>query len=183
MCYQCANNQQPDLSTYFAACPTAADGSRRSVSRSGSTDMDNHISDFDSESSKDTVNEKHTHEDKEKEKEEAGDMEEKSEDSSGQREKDNISAVSRKRKTSDSRKLSPDLSSVNEAPGEDMPRKKRPMSSGSNILDDSIHMPDSNGINIQELLSKVNSFKRKGLFQEYGSVKMEAPSGTFNTSK
>ncbi|GFR91429.1 tyrosine-protein phosphatase non-receptor type [Elysia marginata] len=173
VCYQCATNQQPDLGAYFAACPTAPDGSHISVSREGSTEADNHISDFDSESSKDTVNEKHTHEDKEKEKEEAEEMDEKI--------KDHVS--SRKRKTSDSRKSTQDESTVNEVPGEDMPRKKRPLSSGSNILDDSIHMPDSNGVNIQELLNKVNTLKRRGLFQEYGSIKMEAPSGTFNTSK
>ena len=153
------------------------------MSRSGSTDIDNHISDFDSESSKDTVNEKHTHEDKEKGKEDLSDMDEKLKENMGQNEKDNVSSASRKRKTSDSRMDRPDHSTVDEAPVDDMPRKKRPLSSGSNILDDSIHMPDANGTNIQELLTKVNSLKRKGLFQEYGSIKMEAPSGTFNTSK
>ncbi|RUS84290.1 hypothetical protein EGW08_007934, partial [Elysia chlorotica] len=183
MCYQCATNQQPNLSSYFAACPTGPDGRCRSVSRSGSTDMDNHISDFDSESSKDTVNEKHTHEYKEKEKEDVDDMDETFKDKTGLKDKDSVTAISRKRKTSDSRTGLPDQSTVNEPPVDDMPRKKRPLSSGSNILDDSIHMPDCNGVNIQELLNKVNSLKRKGLFQEYGSIKMEAPSGTFNTSK
>ncbi|GFO14717.1 tyrosine-protein phosphatase non-receptor type 9 [Plakobranchus ocellatus] len=182
VCYQCATNQQPDVGTYFAACPLAADGSRRSMSRSASTDLDNHLSDFDSESSKDTVNEKHTHEDKEKEREEAVEMEEKIEDAVF-KEKDGSGGMSRKRKTSDSRKSGSDLSSGNETSGEEMPRKKRPLSSGSNILDDSIHMPDKNGTNIQELLNKVNSLKRKGLFQEYGSIKMEAPTGTFHTCK
>ncbi|XP_005094848.1 tyrosine-protein phosphatase non-receptor type 9 isoform X2 [Aplysia californica] len=189
LCFQCATNQQPDPCIYFISRLSGPGANRGSISRSISTDTDNHISDFDSESSKDTVNEKHTNEDREKEKED--DMEEESgkPDSTTvvSKEREGQKVGNRKRKTSESRKHSSDLSTVNEAPpetlSEEMPRKKRPPSSGSNILDDSIHMPDTNGMTVQELLNKVNSLKRKGLVGEYGSIKMEAPTGTFTTSK
>ncbi|CAG5136093.1 unnamed protein product [Candidula unifasciata] len=180
-CYQCATNQQPDPAAYFISCSGAG---RRSISRSISTDTDNHISDFDSESSKDTVNEKHTNEDREKEKEDQDSVLEKEDNTlsvNGKEREDGL--VSSKRKTSESHKLSSDLSAVNELVANDMPRKKRPLSSGSNILDDSIHMPDDSGTTVEELISKVNAFKRKGLFSEYASIKMEQPTGTFNVSK
>ncbi|XP_059165119.1 tyrosine-protein phosphatase non-receptor type 9-like [Physella acuta] len=187
MCYLCATNQQPDPSTYFTPCPSSVTATRRSISRSISTDIDNHTSDFDSESSKDTVNEKHTNEDREKEKEDSDEMDEKdSEDglpSLVNSNKDAHGSTNRKRKTSDSRKASSDVSDASESATDGMPCKKRPPSSGSNILDDSIHMPDSNGTTVQGLLTKINTLKRKGLFAEYASIKMEAPSGTFNTSK
>uniref|UniRef100_A0A182Z375 Tyrosine-protein phosphatase non-receptor type 9 n=3 Tax=Biomphalaria glabrata TaxID=6526 RepID=A0A182Z375_BIOGL len=185
MCYLCATNQQPDLNTYFTSCVTGSYLSQRSISRSLSNDNDNHMSDFDSESSKDTVNEKHTNEDREKEKEEEFDVmdhkasEENFQSIMSQEDKD----INRKRKTSESRKRSSDLSAVSESATDGMPCKKRPPSSGSNILDDSIHMPDSPGTDVQQLLSKINSLKRKGLFAEYASIKMEPPTGTFNNSK
>lgn len=182
-CYQCATNQQPDPATYFISCSGAG---RRSVSRSISTDTDNHISDFDSESSKDTVNEKHTNEDREKEKEDQDNISEKEDVNSlsvNAKERDEQRLVNRKQRNSESRKRSSDLSAVNEFVANDTPTKKRPLSSGSNILDDSIHMPDDAGSTVQELLSKVNTFKRKGLFSEYASIKMEPPTGTFNVSK
>ncbi|KAH9520385.1 Tyrosine-protein phosphatase non-receptor type 9 [Bulinus truncatus] len=185
MCYLCATNQQPDLSTYFSTCATSSYFTRRSFSRSLSNDNDNHLSDFDSESSKDTVNEKHTTEDREKEKEEFDEMDQKDfEDNNSITNKDDKDAqVNRKQKTTESRKRSSDLSAVSELATDVMPCKKRPPSSGSNILDDSIHMPDSSGTDIQQLLSKINTLKRKGLFAEYASIKMEPPTGTFNNSK
>lgn len=185
-CYQCATNQQPDPNSYFITYSSCSTTGRGSISRSVSTDSNNHISDFDSESSKDTVNEKHTNEDREKEKEDMDDLSEKEDVGTNYvsaKDVDEQGVVNRKRKTSDSHKNSCDLSAVNEFIADEMPRKKRPLSSGSNILDDSIHMPDSAGMTIQELLTKVNSLKRKGLFSEYASIKMEAPSGTFNISK
>ncbi|CAL1535587.1 unnamed protein product [Lymnaea stagnalis] len=183
MCYLCATNQQPELSEYFTACDSSSCAARRSMSRSISTDIDNHISDFDSESSKDTVNEKHTNEDREKEKEDSDDMDQKDGETGDRSVISKDNSANRKRKTSESRKRSSDLSALSESATDGMPCKKRPPSSGSNILDDSIHMPDSTGTTVQELLSKVNTLKRKGLFAEYASIKMEAPTGTFNTSK
>ena len=161
------------------------------TTRSASSDADVHFSDMDSETSKETVNEKQNSEDREKEPEE--------EEVDGEKEvaieKDShmIFEPDKKRRMSDtgrnfeSRKRCSESSDnvngeVNFADG-DLPRKKRPHSSGSNILDDSIHMPDQSGMDLNTLVDHVKSLKRKGMYSEYASIKMEAPCGTFHVSK
>ena len=184
LCYACATKQAPDPSNYFFSHTSCQ---RASVSCSPSTEFDNILSDLDSESSKDTVNEKHTNEDREKEKEEDinnSEMDDQSQKQHCSTDKSNKVASNRKRKTSDCKtENSSVVKESNRDLQSDEPCKKRPPSSGSNILDDSIHMPSTNGITIEELLENINSMKRKGLMGEYGSIKMEAPSGTFNNSK
>lgn len=176
-CYLSATNQQPDPGSYFTACSSRSGLRQLSLTHSSSADTDTFLSDFDSESSKDTVSEKHINEDREKEKEDTDEMSEKEDGKQVQ------GVVNRKRKTSESRKHGSNSSGVNEFVTDEMPRKRRPLSSGSNILDDSIHMPDSTGVTIQELLAKVNTLKRRGLFAEYATIKMEPPAGTFTISK
>lgn len=161
-------------------------GSSSSVSHSMSSDTDLHISDLDSESSKDTVNEKHNHEDREKEKDEDDYL------FSGKDKEDGYIGA-KKRKTSstarhnlESRKRLSESSTHDDSPDgqiRDLPRKKRPLSSGSNILDDSIHMPDKGGLNITQLIEHVQTVKKKGLLKEYAHIKMEKLAGTFNQSK
>lgn len=173
-------SQNPDLSTYFhPACLR-----QPSISRSVSNDPDARFSDFESESSRDTVNEKHTTEDREKEKED----EEAEEERQKRKDEDLDGVRTRKRKTSQvkSEGVCSDLEQMGEdgALDEELPRKKRPPSSGSNILDDSLHMSDTgDGVDVSTLFTQVNTLKRRGLFSQYGSIKMEAPAGTFHNAK
>ncbi|XP_025076974.1 tyrosine-protein phosphatase non-receptor type 9-like [Pomacea canaliculata] len=190
LCQQVLYNQQPDLDTYFMRAKdlrcSCTRGSSSSVSHSMSSDTDLHISDLDSESSKDTVNEKHNHEDREKEKDEDDYL------FSGKDKEDGYIGA-KKRKTSstarhnlESRKRLSESSTHDDSPDgqiRDLPRKKRPLSSGSNILDDSIHMPDKGGLNITQLIEHVQTVKKKGLLKEYAHIKMEKLAGTFNQSK
>ncbi|KAK7495954.1 hypothetical protein BaRGS_00012655 [Batillaria attramentaria] len=187
LCRQVALRMQPDMDSFFVPprrMSTSGRGSCSSATHSISSDTDPHISDLDSESSKDTIHEKHNHEDREKEKEDGDDTLR-----SGKDDGTYIGAKRRKsssaRRNSESRKRSSELASI-EGSGvqsEDRPRKKRPLSSGSNILDDSIHMPESGGLTISQLIEHVQTVKKKGLFAEYAHIKMEAPAGTFNHSR
>ncbi|XP_046373644.1 tyrosine-protein phosphatase non-receptor type 9-like isoform X2 [Haliotis rufescens] len=195
LCYKIAISETVDMDSYFISrkrsYSSTGDGeSRSSVTRSLSSDMDLHFSDMDSETSKETVNEKHNHEDREKEREDVRDG---NKDVFIEKESDSILMSGKKRRTSDgrsnadSRKRISDSSTVDNSPNDqqvsDLPIKRRPPSSGSNILDDSIHMPDQGGMNLKQLVEHVKSLRRKGLFSEYARIKMEAPTGTFNASK
>lgn len=191
LCRQVASDMQPDMDAYFIAPKIPANSSRGSCSsmtHSYSSDTDPHISDLDSESSKDTVHEKHNHEDREKEKGDGEDV------TSGKDKDDSsVTTTTKKRKSSatrrnsESRKRTSELAAFDDSQGdlqsEDLPRKKRPLSSGSNILDDSIHMPESSGLNINQLIEHVQTVKKKGLFGEYAHIRMEAHAGTFNHSR
>ena len=188
LCQQIASGMQPDMDTYFIAPKIPANslsrGSCSSVTHSYSSDTDPHISDLDSESSKDTVHEKHNHEDCEKEKGDAEDL-------TSEKDKDDVVSNKKRksptaRRNSESRKRTSELASFDDSQGdlqsEDLPRKKRPLSSGSNILDDSIHMPESSGLTIGQLIEHVQTVKKKGLFSEYAHIRMEPHAGTFNHS-
>jgi hypothetical protein len=182
LCKQVASGMQPDMDSYFVVPKTPPGNmSRGSVSTTYSSD-DPHISDLDSESSKDTVHEKHNHEDREKEKDhhKGG----KGEEDLKKRKSGSTSG----RRNSESRKRTSELAAFDESPGEssptdDLPRKKRPLSSGSNILDDSIHMPESTGLTIEQLIDHVQTVKKKGLLNEYAHIRMEPQAGTFNHSR
>ena len=69
----------------------------------------------------------------------------------------------------------------------DGPRKKRPSSSTSSVLndtvEDSIHMPEEDGMDLDQLVEYTRHMKRRGLMEEYASIKMEPPAGTFTVSK
>ncbi|ESP00543.1 hypothetical protein LOTGIDRAFT_157817 [Lottia gigantea] len=192
LCYKISTNQTPDMDSFFISRKrghNSIDYDSRSVSRSGSSDAELHISDMDSnsEASKETINEKYHHEDREKEREFDGTDSEKEVNF----EKDGTLTNGKRRKTNDSnrdgRKRNSELSASEEATDDnfsvEQKKKKRPQSSGSNILDDSIHMPDDRGMTISQLVDHIKMVKRKGLFSEYAHIKMEAPSGTFLESK
>ena len=171
LCKLVACGMQPDMTTYFM--PPKVAPNRMSVSSAGYSSDDPHISDLDSESSKDTVHEKHNHEDREKEKGDGDKETDKKRKSSARR-----NSESRKRPSE-----SQDVKEDDKSPSSDMPRKKRPLSSGSNILDDSIHMPESTGLTVEQLIDHVQTVKKKGLFNEYAHIRMEPHAGTFNYSK
>ena len=179
-CDKCATQQHPDPATYFTPQPIESSTAtqpthqnKTSPSRSPSSELDT-----DTDASSHTVNEKQDREKKEKEEAEMADKEKRDKDTN---KGPKISPSTRKRGSASI--SSADECVASQTVTDEMPRKKRPPSSGSNILDDSIHMPDTAGLNVQQLLSRVNSLKRKGLVGEYGSIKMEQPTGTFVTSK
>ncbi|XP_041362053.1 tyrosine-protein phosphatase non-receptor type 9-like [Gigantopelta aegis] len=194
LCHKVATNQTTDMDSYFISrkrSHSSVDDCDSVTTRSVSSDADIHFSDMDSETSKETVNEKQNSEDREKEREdEEGDGEK---EVAIEKDSHMIFEPEKKRRMSDtgrnleSRKRTSESSeNVNgelSFPDGDLPRKKRPHSSGSNILDDSIHMPDQSGMDLQTLVDHVKSLKRKGMYSEYASIKMEAPCGTFHVSK
>ncbi|XP_039614161.1 tyrosine-protein phosphatase non-receptor type 9 [Polypterus senegalus] len=59
-----------------------------------------------------------------------------------------------------------------------LPQKSRP-----SLTELSIHIPDSGGMNVQELVQYVKKKKKKGIYQEYEEIRKEPPSGTFEYSK
>lgn len=131
-----------------------------------------------------TINEKQNHEDREKEREDQNEKE-------VALEKDGYIMVGKRRKTStsesnnvDARKRSSSGSNAhNDQPDAGQQKKKRPPSSGSNILDDSIHMPEQGGTTLEQLLEHVLDVRKRGLLEEYGHIRSEAPAGTFNTAR
>ncbi|XP_064608455.1 tyrosine-protein phosphatase non-receptor type 9-like isoform X2 [Liolophura sinensis] len=188
VCLLVAANQNPDMDSYFIS--RGLHGSLRQTSMSSvSSDTDNNVvfSDFESEGSRETVSEKHNHEEREKEMHDAlflnSDTEkevavEKEDSQHFNYKRSGLTEASRKR-SSDS---SPSDSYPGDVPPPPLPRKKRPPS-GPNILEDSIHLPDSGGMTLEELINHIKTLRKSGLFQEYAKIKMEAPAGTFNTSK
>lgn len=145
-------------------------------------------SDIDSEESKETVNEKQNNEDLEKE------------DSSDEKEvivekDDSLNLVPSKRRidsvgNKDSvKRAAQETNSENniDVDSVDTPRKKRPTSSTSsmsnNAVEDSLHMPEEDGMDLDQLVEYTRSMRRRGLMEEYASIKMEPPAGTFTVSK
>ncbi|XP_067106804.1 tyrosine-protein phosphatase non-receptor type 9 [Osmerus mordax] len=47
----------------------------------------------------------------------------------------------------------------------------------------SIHMPESGGMTVQQLVEYVKKQKKKGIYQEYEEIRKEPPAGTFDYSK
>lgn len=145
-------------------------------------------SDIDSEESKETVNEKQNNEDLEKE------------DSSDEKEvtvekEDSLNLVPSKRRidsvgNKDSvKRAAQETNNENniDVDSVDAPRKKRPTSSTSsmsnNAVEDSLHLPEADGMDLDQLVEYTRSMRRRGLMEEYASIKMEPPAGTFTVSK
>lgn len=179
--------QTPEVDSYFITCRRNDRCSRSSVARSNSSDISLLISDMDSEESKETVSEKHNHEDREKgvgheenniEKEVRVEKDDsQSNGTKRQRDSDSLSSSDSRKRTSDSEK-STDGQNVSS-----LPCKKRPVSVGPSIFEESIHKPDDNGLTLEELVEHIKAMKKKGLYDEYASIKMEPPAGTFNTCR
>lgn len=195
-----ATNQNPNMETYFLTynrktSPNDINArgtiSQRSLSTDGSETI--FVSDVDSEESKETVNEKHNCEDKEKEnmiadheKEVTVEKEELSpttEHVKRKHESDHSSEGDSSKRTADDMQV--DTCSANEEDCEELPRKKKaPSEFTYNIYEeDSLHMPEDGGMNLETLVQHVQTLRQKGLYHEYASIKMEPPAGTFVASK
>lgn len=191
LCSRVALKEDPDMNTYFVSCkrPSTGDG-QESTCRSMSSDLSENMqhSDIDSEESKETVNEKQNNEDLEKE------------DSSDEKEvtvekEDSLNLVPSKRRidsvgNKDSvKRAAQETNNENniDVDAVDAPRKKRPTSSTSsmsnNAVEDSLHMPEADGMDLDQLVEYTRSMRRRGLMEEYASIKMEPPAGTFTVSK
>ncbi|KAL5004309.1 hypothetical protein ScPMuIL_017765 [Solemya velum] len=188
ICNKVATKQTSEVDSYFITCRKNHErGSRSSVARSNSSDISLLISDMDSEESKETVSEKHNHEDREKGiGNEENDIEkevrvEKDDNPTNgtkrQRDSDSLSSSDSRKRVSDSERSTDDQNVSS------LPCKKRPVSMGPAIFEESIHKPDDNGLTLEELVDHIKLMKRKGLYDEYASIKMEAPAGTFNTCR
>lgn len=191
LCSRVALKEDPDMNTYFVSCKWPSTGDEQGSScRSMSSDLSENMlhSDIDSEESKETVNEKQNNEDLEKE------------DSSDEKEvivekDDSLNLVPSKRRidsvgNKDSvKRAAQETNSENniDVDSVDAPRKKRPTSSTSsmsnNAVEDSLHMPEEDGMDLDQLVEYTRSMRRRGLMEEYASIKMEPPAGTFTVSK
>nr|XP_011439447.2 tyrosine-protein phosphatase non-receptor type 9 isoform X1 [Crassostrea gigas]XP_011439448.2 tyrosine-protein phosphatase non-receptor type 9 isoform X1 [Crassostrea gigas] len=191
LCSRVALKEDPDMNTYFVSCKRPSTGDEQGSScRSMSSDLSENMlhSDIDSEESKETVNEKQNNEDLEKE------------DSSDEKEvivekDDSLNLVPSKRRidsvgNKDSvKRAAQETNSENniDVDSVDAPRKKRPTSSTSsmsnNAVEDSLHMPEEDGMDLDQLVEYTRSMRRRGLMEEYASIKMEPPAGTFTVSK
>ncbi len=136
-------------------------------------------SDLESEGSKETVQEKHSDEDREKEV---------------SVEKDATLSSRNSRLPTGNRGQSPPCKRVSDTSpsqiisGENhpppLPRKKRPMSGDLTVqVEESVHKEESGGYTIKDLVEIVKIRGRKGLYREYAYIKGEHPSGTFEVSK
>ncbi|XP_060063744.1 tyrosine-protein phosphatase non-receptor type 9-like [Ylistrum balloti] len=198
VCAKVCANQTADIDSYFMTSKkTVEQNSRESVSRrSLSSDMSDNllISDIDSEESKETINEKHNCEDKEKEIQMNGDEKAEKEvtvekedscvNNSGKRrrESDPIMESGSVKKTVDSAMDCINSEAIDQ--NLEIPKKKRPLSgSSNNMFEDSVHRPETGGLTLDELAEHCRNLKRKGMYQEYALIKLEPPMGTFNVSK
>ncbi|XP_013403670.1 tyrosine-protein phosphatase non-receptor type 9 isoform X1 [Lingula anatina] len=142
--------------------------------------------DLDSQGSKETVSEKHNHEEREKEVEEEKPGNEASRDMNGQAE---VYTLSNSDESSEvgsppckrAVESSPDLSPVSGQLQPQLPRKKRP--ADADFDDGSIHTSQNQGMSIEEFAKMVKAKGKQGLYKEYAFLKAEAPKGTFNDSK
>lgn len=48
---------------------------------------------------------------------------------------------------------------------------------------ESVHMPDSHGLDMRSLVEYVLTQKQSGIYQEYAAIRAEPPTGTFNASR
>lgn len=185
ICFQVATGQNPDMSSYFISRIAHQGNASKEVLQSGtSTDTDPHIfiSDHDSEESKETVCEKYNNEDKEKEAEDRAKKEkevimEKEMLCQKVQQSDFRSSADTRKRSSDSDK---NQSEINDP---SLPCKRRPVSTNSQIYEESLHVPTDNGIDIEALAERVRTLRKKGLQQEYLSIRSESPTGSFHVSK
>ena len=131
-------------------------------------------------SSRGTINEKHTHEYREKEvvssPTDTGNMDTSDDD-------DDAAPTSPAKNGSLSRKRNLQggvvAAVIGDAPPP-LPRKK------CNVIisgHEAVHMPDQTGFTIDELVKYCRIKGRRGLYKEYAHIKLEAPTGTFDASK
>ena len=64
-----------------------------------------------------------------------------------------------------------------------LPRKKRPNTATTAPTEESIHMPESGGYTVEELLQYCKIKQKKGLCREYTLIRTEPPAGTFEQAK
>ncbi|XP_061172209.1 tyrosine-protein phosphatase non-receptor type 9-like isoform X2 [Saccostrea echinata] len=192
LCSQLALKEEADMNSYFVSFKrnTMEDG-RDSTCRSVSSDMSDHNilhSDIDSEESKETVNEKQNNEDLEKEdsSDEKEVNEEKDDWSNSAPSKRRLDSVSENDSVKRAAQENNEENNFEEK-SIDSPRKKRPSSSTSsmsnNTMEESIHMPEEEGMDLDQLVEYTRTMRRHGLMEEYASIKMEPPAGTFTLSK
>lgn len=178
ICFQVATNQNPDMSSYFISrLPQQGTESKEVIQSGASTDTEHQIfiSDLDSEESKETVCEKYNNEDKEKEAEDRAKKEKEviveKETSEKVQQTDFRSSDTRKR-SSDCDKNQSEINDPN------LPCKRKPQ-----IYEESLHMPTDNGMGIEALAERVRTLRKKGLQQEYLSIRSESPTGNFHVSR
>ena len=184
MCAAVSANEKTAVDAYFTSC----DRRSQSNSRSASSDFVV-INDLDSEGSKETIPEKQSNEEGEK-----GEVIEEN----GQEKEVNVEKEGKhiKRKHESDPKIVPIPSedelcrpwametNENEASlPAPHPCKKRPVSQGSNVYEDSLHRCEEGGMSIEDFVKHVKSMKRKGMYEEYARIKQKPPMGTFTASK
>lgn len=147
------------------------------------------FSDHDSECSRGTVPEKHTHEYREKELQELDNNDDMDISDNGQHHKTSNHVVAKSPPALDklitigcSNKRGSDTSPSSETfPGEpdvpSLPRKK------IRDFEESLHMPEIGGYNMKDFMETTRRKRRIGLIREYERIKAEPPKGTFEASK
>ncbi|XP_063431850.1 tyrosine-protein phosphatase non-receptor type 9-like isoform X1 [Mytilus trossulus] len=186
ICYKVSTKQSVDLDTYFFPCRNTRQGSvsQRSLSSEISDCMI--ISDIESEESKETISEKHSSEEKEKEEKMIIDQEK---EVTVEKHDTCANGSIKRRHDSDVNNADDNKqqnSNCNDNINEDesdIPPKKRPSSTSTNIIEDTNHMNEVTGMTVEQLVKHLKKTRRKGLYTEYAHIKMEPPSGTFNISK
>lgn len=190
LCFLVATNQDPDMSFYF---DNQSSKEAMQLSDSAETETNIFASDFDSaeETSRETVSEKYNEEEKEKEGEEQRIRSEK--EVIVEKETPVViqrmhSAETRSAATADTRKRSSNTFSPvdeNQSPITDPghPCKRRPISLDSQTYEESLHVADDSGIDVETLADHVRKLRKKGLRQEYLNIRSESPTGTFFVSK
>ncbi|CAH1797453.1 unnamed protein product [Owenia fusiformis] len=127
------------------------------------------ISDMESETSKETVSEKHSDEDREKEV---------------TVEKDNVKSPGAPEKPPLKRQRSPASVRLGEQ-HKNVPslpcKKKSP--ADKDDFEESIHQPDANGLTVEQLETYTRRKTRRGLCKDYMTIKAERPAGTFNNAR
>ncbi|KAL3866376.1 hypothetical protein ACJMK2_043679 [Sinanodonta woodiana] len=199
ICRSVSLNQTADINNYFisrgrlsTSNSSVRKGSTLSRNSFSSDLSENHSSVFasDSEDSKETISEKQSAEEREKEIEK---IDESTEKEVNFEKEDSLSLASKRRLEADKGTPEDRRKHMTSASAEDnidiphsspnLPRKKRPTSSGLNIYEDSIHMPEEGGLSIDDLVKRVQQMRKKGLMEEYAQIKREQPAGTFQISK
>lgn len=188
VCAQIHQSHSDVIDSYFVS-------RKRSVSNSSSENSDLvHFNDtgLESEDSKETVSEKQSNE--EGEKDDLIDTNGIEKEVNVEKE-DGRSKAKRRRDTDNAQNSNPGSKGsrdINESRPMDTnmagipppnPCKKRPISQGSNVFEDSIHMAEDGGMTISELVTHVKERGKKGLYEEYAEIRREHPVGTFLTSK
>ncbi|XP_076443567.1 tyrosine-protein phosphatase non-receptor type 9-like [Babylonia areolata] len=173
---------QTDMDSYLMPSPlqtSSCQGSCSSVTVANSDDAKPSTSDMDTKSSKESVPGIHNYEKWAKEKVDNVNNSIMKED-----EAPTLSEKMSKRNDSRKRTSEPaDGCGGDMIESDDPPCKKCALLSGSSFTDDSIHMPESSGLTVSQLIDHVQTVKKKGLLAEYAQIQLESHAGTFNHSR